>query len=180
MTKSFKDHYIEKSDKYNVDDYGTEAPEAPEIEEVTHIKPLNTKQKRISAVEENLKETSFSKEVLKTEIRSEVESKITEQVEARVRQQISEEYEQKFTEFKQQLSESLICEVVNNMNANNDLLLKVIETLAKKVEGLQESLNIEIPAPVVNVTMPDRKVERIVHRDSKGHITKITEQDGDE
>jgi hypothetical protein len=166
MAKSFKDHYIENSDKVQVSNTPT-----LNIEEIESIKPIN------KPIMEN---NTFHKEVLKTEIRSEIETKLTEEVENKIRTELTEKFEHEMAAFKQQLSESFMTGMVNTMNSNNDILIKVISALTKKVESLQESLSIEIPAPVVNVTMPARKVTRKVHRDSKDRITEITEHDEEE
>ena len=66
---------------------------------------------------------------------------------------------------------------------NNEALLTVIggliesnAKLCERIESLQTSLNINIPTPIVQVTMPDRKVTRKVHRDANNNISHITEE----
>ncbi len=80
-------------------------------------------------------------------------------------------------------------EVVKSNGEINAALLEAVAALTDKIELLETKLeaieNLEIPTPIVNLSMPNKKVEKQVHRDKKGVITHITESevfddDGDE
>ena len=60
-------------------------------------------------------------------------------------------------------------------------LVEAIEALTSKVELLETKLDairdLEIPTPIVNLAMPNKQVEKTIHRDKKGAITHITESE---
>ena len=72
-------------------------------------------------------------------------------------------------------------EVVKANGETNAALLEAVTALTDKIELLETKLeaieNLEIPTPVVNLTMPAKRVEKKVHRDKKGVITHITESE---
>ena len=81
--------------------------------------------------------------------------------------------------------------LVESNSAINEKLVEAISALTDKIELLETKLeaieNLEIPTPIVNLSMPNKRVEKKVHRDKKGIITHITESelfdeddDGDE
>ena len=81
--------------------------------------------------------------------------------------------------------------LVESSNETNGKLVEAITALTDKIELLETKLeaieNLEIPTPIVNLSMPNKRVEKKVHRDKKGVITHITESevfdeedDGDE
>ena len=71
--------------------------------------------------------------------------------------------------------------VVKANGETNAALLEAVTALTDKIELLETKLeaieNLEIPTPVVNLTMPAKRVEKKVHRDKKGVITHITESE---
>jgi len=80
--------------------------------------------------------------------------------------------------------------IVESNSESNKALLEAVAALTDKIELLETKLeaieNLEIPTPIVNLSMPNKRVEKKVHRDKKGVITHITESevfdedDGDE
>jgi hypothetical protein len=81
--------------------------------------------------------------------------------------------------------------IVESNSESNKALLEALTALTDKIELLETKLeaieNLEIPTPIVNLSMPAKRVEKKVHRDKKGVITHITESevfdeedDGDE
>jgi hypothetical protein len=136
-------------------------------------------------------DSSIQTEIFKQTIKHDLEIQLTEQIENRIQQEYQARREDDVKQIREELTEQLIGKfstmmlehaksVESNMtvfsesiNSFNDVVLK----LGNKISQLSEGLKIEIPAPIVNVTMPSKKVERVVHRDEKGHILKITEED---
>jgi len=81
--------------------------------------------------------------------------------------------------------------IVESNSKSTEALLEAVAALTDKIELLETKLeaieNLEIPTPIVNLSMPNKRVEKKVHRDKKGVITHITESevfdeedDGDE
>ena len=72
-------------------------------------------------------------------------------------------------------------EVVKANGETNAALLEAVAALTDKIELLETKLeaieNLEIPTPIVNLSMPNKRVEKKVHRDKKGVITHITESE---
>lgn len=72
-------------------------------------------------------------------------------------------------------------QLVESSNATNEKLVEAIGALTDKIELLETKLeaieNLEIPTPIVNLSMPNKRVEKQVHRDKKGVITHITESE---
>ena len=72
-----------------------------------------------------------------------------------------------------------VTKLVKSNVDTNDQLVEAILALTEKIGLLETKLeaieNLEIPTPVVNLTMPT-KTKKIVHRDKKGLIDFITEE----
>lgn len=66
-------------------------------------------------------------------------------------------------------------------NETNQVLVEAIRALTDKIGLLEDRIeslkNLEIPTPVVNVTMPEKKVVKKVHRDNRGYVTHVTEEE---
>ena len=83
-----------------------------------------------------------------------------------------------------------IATVVANSNASNKQLVSVIDKLAERLGTLEDRLdsvklleskidsikNMTIPTPIVNLTIPSKRIKKEVHRDDKGFITHVTEE----
>jgi len=83
-----------------------------------------------------------------------------------------------------------ISTVVANSNASNKKLVGVIEQLSERLNTLEDRLdsvklleskidsikNMTIPTPIVNLTIPSKRIKKEVHRDDKGFITHVTEE----
>lgn len=83
-----------------------------------------------------------------------------------------------------------IATVVANSNASNTQLINVIEQLSERLNTLEDRLDsvklleskidsikdMKIPAPIVNLTIPSKRIKKEVHRDDKGFITHVTEE----
>ena len=71
--------------------------------------------------------------------------------------------------------------IVESNAESNTKLIEAIGMLTDKIELLETKLeaieNLEIPTPIVNLSMPNKKVQKQVHRDKKGVITHITESE---
>lgn len=80
------------------------------------------------------------------------------------------------TEEEHKLFENVRILITENQETQKKLL-NAVEKLTEKVEKLQETFKIEIPTPIVNVTMPKGNKEII--RDERGLIKKIIETDND-
>ena len=174
--KSFKDYYeIDKT--------------IPAQTEVA-IEPII---KKVDVIEE--KKTEFTLEVARQQLREEIESqikdKLTEEitesvrkeyesnlqklVEERVTKKLDAHYKVEFEEVKKSLEENMIQKHTILLDTNNEKLIGVINVLIEKINMLESSMNIQVPTPIVNVTIPDRKVIKQVHRDADGLITHISE-----
>ena len=72
-------------------------------------------------------------------------------------------------------------EIVESNGITSLALVEAIAALTDKIELLETKLeaieNLEIPTPIVNLAMPNKKVNKEVHRDKKGVITHITESE---
>ena len=71
--------------------------------------------------------------------------------------------------------------IVESNAESNTKLIEAIGMLTDKIELLETKLeaieNLEIPTPIVNLSMPSKTVQKQVHRDKKGIITHITESE---
>ena len=69
--------------------------------------------------------------------------------------------------------------IVESHNKTNESLREAVDNLSKDMKLLEKQIgamkNVEIPAPIVNFTIPPRTVKKTVYRDEKGLITHITE-----
>jgi len=111
-----------------------------------------------------------------------------------VRVELTEEIAEVLTEQREQAAKVLesvmktntkiansITKLVKGSAETNEKLVEAIIALTDKISLLEAKLeaieNLEIPTPVVQVQMPNKPVEKIVHRDGKGIITHITESE---
>lgn len=122
---------------------------------------------------------SFSNTVLIEQVTQNVKQEITEdfkqELEAGLRQQIEEQIRIDLTN---ELTSSITKTITENLNESivetNKLLMGAVQMLSEKVEKLSESMNIEIPTPIVHVNMP--KVTRKVNRNEQGLVESISEE----
>ena len=111
-----------------------------------------------------------------------------------VRVELTEEIAEVLTEQREQSAKVLesvmktntkiansVTKLVKNTTETNEKLVEAIVALTEKIGELEAKLdaieNLEIPTPVVHVQMPNRAVNKEVHRDDKGIITHITESE---
>jgi len=176
MTKSFKDNYDEM--RVTKETIVTPFISPVVIEPVKTILPETNAVNMTPEIVEPVKEPAKVKEITTESI---IKKVLTEQ-----REQSAKVLESVMTSNKR-LSTSL-SKIVKESTATNAMLVEAITALANKIELLEAKLDVikdlEIPTPVVHVQMPSTKVNREVHRDTKGLITHITESevadDGDE
>lgn len=83
-----------------------------------------------------------------------------------------------------QLLEAVLSSNKEVVQSNEELaknLLEVLGAMSSRLDKLEESVSsakdIKIPAPVVNVTVPERNIKKVVHRDNEGFITHVTEEE---
>lgn len=148
------------------------------------VQPI--KKERKAVIKETPVERSFKDELFSKEIKEEVYRNEKALIESRIRLELEEQFKQKAQDFKVELTEKMNESIASMFGKNNEALLTVISgliesnaKLCERIEALQTSLNINIPTPIVQVTMPDRKVVRKVHRDSNNNISHITEEPED-
>lgn len=111
-----------------------------------------------------------------------------------VRVELTEEIAQVLTEQREQSAKVLesvmktntkiangVTKLVKNTTETNEKLVEAIVALTEKIGVLEAKLdaieNLEIPTPVVHVQMPNKAVNKEIHRDDKGIITHITESE---
>lgn len=74
-----------------------------------------------------------------------------------------------------------ITKLVKSSAATNDKLVEAIIALTEKIGMLETKLDaiehLEIPTPIVHIQMPNKAVNKEIHRDDKGIITHITESE---
>jgi len=147
------------------------------------------------------KTSEFSKEVIRTQLKEEVEKeirvKIEEEVKTRLQEEYSsnvskmkiefdttilnlrEEYEGNLVKMREELEGSVLKRYTDVFVENNKIMASTMDKLVEKISSLQDSLKIEIPTPIVQLTMPDRNVIKKVHRDGSGNITHVSEEIAD-
>lgn len=173
-------------------DYVPEEKVEPTLIEPKVVKPKLPKVTK-PPVSESVKpkEKSFVSEVMNSEVRKEVYETEKSLLESRLKEdlsrQIKEEYDIKLMETKVELYETMVGQMSKLMEESTEKQLAIMESLIKsnellfeKISELQTSLNITVPTPIVQFTMPERNVVRQIHRDSKGNITHITESSSDD
>lgn len=116
-------------------------------------------------IHSDLEEISFEQMHI---IREEIRKEMTDEVIGKLRETVRKDVEKELT---QTITESVRKELETQTAKTNLKLAEAISLLITKVDNLNESLNIEIPAPVVNVTMP--KTTKKINRDSSGLIESI-------
>ena len=103
------------------------------------------------------------KEQIAEDFRQELEDGLAVQIAESVREEVTEQVR---GELKQQLDERVL--------ESNLLLIKAIKALSDKIESVNESLNVEVPTPVVHMNMPT--ITRKVNRGDNGLVESITEE----
>ena len=107
-------------------------------------------------------------------IREQIRREMTEEVVNKLKESVKNDVEKELTK---SLTESIKKEIETQSANANLKLAEAIEALTNKIAELNESLNIEIPAPVVNAIIP-RTVKKI-NRDKNGLIESIEEVEQD-
>lgn len=165
MTKSFKDNYEKFSD---VDKEQVLRPEDIIVEEVKEVEIAEVKigdgvGREMTVLEE---------EVVRVDLTESIKDILTEQ-----REQTA-----KVLESVLKSNTKIANNVAKHVKAGADTNTQLVEAivgLTEKIGLLEAKLetieNLEIPTPIVQVQMPNKAVERIVHRDGKGLVTHITE-----
>ena len=102
------------------------------------------------------------KEQMSEDFRKELEDGLAIQIEEAVRVDVTESVTRQLAG---QLDERVI--------ESNKLMVDAITKLSEKLDNLNESLNIVVPAPIVHVNMP--KVTRKINRNDSGLVESITE-----
>ena len=147
-----------------------------EEEEAVNVIPPKPVMPPNEIVREHSIETTFSddynaelvKMKIVEEVRAELRETLTEQIRKDLREEIHNELSRKLTK---QIKEDLNIGIVES----NKLLIETISALSDKVDALSESLSVEVPAPIVNVTIPSGN--KTVLRDSNGRITGIADEE---
>jgi membrane-associated HD superfamily phosphohydrolase len=121
--------------------------------------------------EERRKIREEMSEVLTEEVKEELKEQLREQV----KKELSEEL---FNQVYDSVQKDVLEHVLSKTADVNNEVLEAINKLSDKVGKLTENLNIEIPTPVVNVTIP--KTRKKVIRDENGFIESIEDVEGDE
>ena len=103
------------------------------------------------------------KEQIAEDFRKELEDGLAVQIAESVREEVTEQVR---GELKQQLDERVL--------ESNVLLIKAIKQLSEKMDKINESLNVEVPTPIVHMNMPT--ITRKVNRDKDGLVESITEE----
>ena len=175
-TKSFKDNYTDllTGPTSTADEFSPEA---------VIITPTAAPQKTVEMVE--VEEVGLPKTETQTPMPP-------VQPVQQIRVELTEEIADVLTEQREQSAKVLesvmktntkisnsITKLVKNSLETNEKLVEAIVALTDKIELLEAKLeaieNLEIPIPIVNVQMPNKTVNKKVHRDKKGIITHITE-----
>lgn len=124
---------------------------------------------------------NFEEQLKKSEL-SENHSSYQQVIDELVEARLDDIKEEVMSRMLAELSSSTnsLTESVKHLNENsestNKNVIKAIAYLSEKVENLSEQMSVEIPTPVVRVTMPEKKLVREVHRDDRGLITHISER----
>lgn len=124
---------------------------------------------------------NFEEQLKKSEL-SENHSSYQQVIDELVEARLDDIKEEVMSRMLAELSSSTnsLTESVKHLNENsestNKNVIKAIAYLSEKVENLSEQMSVEIPTPVVRVTMPEKKLVREVHRDDRGLITHISEK----
>jgi hypothetical protein len=164
-------------------DYVPEERQEPRV--VKRDTPEKPKTKTTKKAES--KDKTFVAEVFSAETKKEVYEKeksiLEESLKVSLREEIQAEYDVKFNDARIALHEemteklsSMLVESQEHMASVVTSLMECTLKLSEKIDELQTSLNITVPTPIVQLTLPERTVTKKVHRDSKGNITHISEE----
>jgi len=128
-----------------------------------------TEQKRVASITSQFSDTLLVekvihkiKEQMADDFRKELEDGLSVQIAESVRAEVTETVTR---QLKAQLDERVI--------DSNERIIDVINKLASKLDKLSESLNIEVPTPIVHINMP--KITRKVNRNESGLVESITD-----
>jgi hypothetical protein len=169
MTKSFKDNYTQFSDK------DKEQVLKPEDIIVEEVKEVEVETVAITAGDGIGREmTVLEEEFVRVDLTESIENILTEQ-----REQTA-----KVLESVLKTNTKIANNVAKHVKASADTNVQLAEAiigLTEKIGLLEAKLeaieHLEIPTPIVQVQMPNKSVDRVVHRDGKGLVTHITESE---
>lgn len=146
----------------------------------TKVKPeekvQNEKKEKVVRESKEHKEDSFRDTVSRTKLREEIEKELIPSITSEIRSKLEEEYNRNIENLRASLEESVVKKYTDSLIEHNTAVVKALEALTSKINSLQENLKIEIPTPVVHVSMPERTIIKKVHRDKEGNITHISEE----
>jgi membrane-associated HD superfamily phosphohydrolase len=185
MGKNFKDIYEEG--------LGNETKKSlQQTSETTPIEPVKILLDEGITEEDDLSKRSDDKLTFahkyeldehRRQISEELREAITEEVKEELKEQLREDvkkelYEELYTQIYDSVQKDVLEHVLSKASDVNTEVMGVIGDLSDKISKLTENLNIEIPTPVVNVTIP--KTRKKVVRDENGFIESIEDVEDDE
>jgi hypothetical protein len=164
MTKSFKDIYEEDKD---IEDKVVLQPVDlinAEVDKVVIEAPVEIKREM----------TVLEEEVVRVDLTESIKDILTEQ-----REQTAKVLES-VLKANTKIANNVAKHVKETSKVNEKLVEAIIE-LTEKISLLETKLeaieNLEIPTPIVQVQLPNKTIEKIVHRDDKGLVTHVTESE---
>jgi len=137
---------------------------------VEEKKKIAREKEQVSKITEQFSDT-FMVEKITYKIKEQMAEDFRQELEEGLAVQIAESVRQEITE---SVRKELTVELDERVIESNESLIKVINTLAEKMERINESLNVEVPTPIVHVNMP--KITRKVNRNEDGTVDSITEE----
>lgn len=172
MTKNFKDLYkegleVENQANANVAKKKVElaktpvAPKAPDIQ-------------NFSEIHERAKIKKDFLEANRQQIVEEIKQTLTEELRGQVEAELKAEL---LEEISKDVEARVLKEAFESLERANGTVVEAIANLSKKIENLTENLEINIPTPVVNVTMPKTK-KKVVY-DKNGRIESVEDVEED-
>ncbi len=165
MTKSFKDIYEEDKEveQEKVVLQTVDLVHA-DVEKVVIEAPLEIKREM----------TVLEEEVVRVDLTESIKDILTEQREQTAK--VLESVLKANTKIANNVAKH-----VKETSKVNEKLVEAIIGLTEKISLLETKLeaieNLEIPTPIVQVQLPNKTIEKIVHRDDKGLVTHVTESE---
>ena len=165
MTKSFKDIYEEDKD-IEQDKVVLQPVDLinAEVDKVVIEAPVEIKREM----------TVLEEEVVRIDLTESIKDILTEQREQTAK--VLESVLKSNTKIANNVAKH-----VKETSKVNEKLVEAIIGLTEKISLLETKLeaieNLEIPTPIVQVQLPNKKIEKIVHRDGKGLVTHVTESE---
>lgn len=169
---SFKDIYDQDKSKataITTDDVKVTEVEVEEIKVGEGLKPT---QEPVVEVKRDM--TVLEEQVVRVDLTESIENVLTEQREQTAK--VLESVLKSNTKIANNVAKH-----VKSSQVVNEKLVEAIISLTDKIELLEAKLeaieNLQIPTPIVQVQSPRTRVKKEVHRDGKGLITHVTEEE---